>query len=146
MTTTEKDCNKKRSWFSRVLRYWLKPIYYFLNLYEPKGQPSLSRIMLLGGFIHALVTLSIITFKVFNSVPEGQFRPAVSVAYIFLSALVYSLIFGYRGYRTWLDSKGTGLADSLTAEVNKLPDVMKVEGDYAIRLMGAQKAPTYNEE
>ena len=139
---------KDRSWWSRFLRYWLDPIYYYLNLKAPpenldgisdsgfaKRKPSLSRIMLLGGFIHAISTMTYITIYMFGPLAIGQLRPAVSIAYLAFSALCYSLIFGYRGYRLWLEHKGGGLDTALNTEAANRAAVEKVEADFVAKML-----------
>lgn len=132
-----------KTYFRRFIGYFLDPLYHYLNLYQD-GAPSMSRVMLVGGFAHALVTLSYITFRMFEILPTENIRPKLSIAYLTFAALVYSLIFGYRGFHAWLNTKK--LNDQLIAEVNGLPEVLKVEGDTVVRLMGAQKAPTHEED
>ena len=135
----------KKSLWHRFLGYWLDPIFYYLNLYE-NGKPSLSRLMLVGGFVHAMITLSYIGIRMFNPTIAGQIRPAVSTGYLLFAGLAYSLIFGYRGFKLWLDSKGGGLDTAMNTEVSNRANVEKVEaGIIANRKIGAEHGVEFTE-
>lgn len=139
--------HEHRTLWSRFIRYWIGPIFYHLNLYD-KGKPSLTRMMLLGGFVHGLFTLTTVTIRELQTVPIGQVRPTIGATYLAFAALVYSLIFGYRGFHMWMDSKNIGrIADGVVEEETQKPAVIQAEAQLAqFYAQGGKKAPTHGED
>ena len=137
---------EKRTLWSKFIRYWTNPLLYTLNLYE-KGKPSLSRLMLLGGFIHGLATLTFVTVHELLPVPIGETRPEIRSVYLMFAALVYSIIFGYRGFHMWMGAKFTGdLGTTAIEEAKARPSEILAEAELVAKAaIGGIKAPTHSE-
>lgn len=133
-----------RSGLSKFLRYFLDPIFYYLNLYD-HGKPSLSRIMLLGAFIHGLCTLTFVTIHELSAVPQGEVHASIGTVYLLFAGLVYSITFGYRGFHMYVDSKFMQQAGGQLGQIEEARE-KEISAELQAHIdRGGVKAPTFYE-
>lgn len=135
---------ESRSGLSKLLRYFLDPVFYYLNLYD-HGKPSLSRIMLLGAFIHGLCTLTFVTVHELAPIQQGQAHASISTIYLLFAGLVYSITFGYRGFHMYVDSKFMQQAGGQLGQIEEAR-AQEISAELQAHIdRGGVKAPTYYE-
>lgn len=128
------DGPNRRGVWSRLLRYWLEPIYYWLDLRDRFGRPDHGKIFSTVAFLFGLVGLAI-----FSPVVMEMCRKAVPgcgmvlAAFLAMMALVFAMAFGLAGYRVWAKNKGGGTEEALTTAINAEIAARRAQGgDYEV--------------
>lgn len=103
---------EQRTWFTRLLRRVVDPLYYYLALNGGSGRPSQSKLLTLVGFGTTVYAAIILTQKV-AGVAGGSALEIAAVCMMW--PLIAALPHGLAGFRAWAESRGGGTADALTA-------------------------------
>lgn len=104
------DGPEQRTYFGRFCRYFLGPLYYWLDLLDDKRRPSHSKVTWTVAFGFGLGTLVFMIRAIFvdHDTPTNA-ELGIILAY---SALVFALAGGLNGYKSWLNAKGGGTVDA----------------------------------
>lgn len=101
-----------RTLWSQLCRYWLPPIYYFLDLNDRTGRPNHGKVLSTVAFFLGCVGIVAAGTGVLreDSIKGHASELAWILAY---SALVFSLPFGLSGFKVWASTKGGGTTEAL---------------------------------
>lgn len=99
-----------RTWFTRLLRLVLDPVYYYCGLNGATGKPSQSKLLTLVGFGATVYAAIILTQKVAGTAGGSALEIA---AVCMMWPLIAALPHGLAGFRAWAESRGGGTTDVL---------------------------------
>lgn len=138
---------EKRTWFGRLLRLFLEPIYYWLNLKGPDGRPSYSKVMGTISFVFGMGLLFRLWSHYFAEAETvGHAHPGMGELGFLLgfSSLVFGLPYGLKWLTTWSATQGMAAQATLhmasqheAARIDAQANLEKVRADIADRRRAA---------
>ena len=105
------DGPEQRTWWGRFWRYWLAPVFYWLDLLDGQRRPSHSKVTWTAAFAVGLVLLVFMVHVILAD--HDTPTPTELTLILSYSALVFSLAGGLDGFKTWAKTRGGGTVDAL---------------------------------
>ena len=127
---------ERRSWFGRLLRVFLEPVYFWLDLRGRDRRPSHTKIFGSVSFALGIGLLFRLWAHFFSEaeavLPSGIRAPHPAGELGFLLAfsfLVFALPYGLRGLNLWAMTRGGGTADVLRKAAEREPDRIRAQAE-----------------
>jgi hypothetical protein len=123
---------EKRTWFGRLLRFFLEPTYYWLDLKGADGRPSFMKVAGLTSFVLGAVLLVRLWAHYFHvaesteHTPPGQGELAFLLAFSFM---VFLLPYGLKGLQVWAATRGGGTVDVMKEAAIREPDRLRAQAE-----------------
>lgn len=129
--------SERRTWFGRLIRFILEPVYFWLDLRGPDGRPSHSKIfgtISFGLGIGLLFRLWTHFFSEAEAVlPTGGRAPHPAGELGFLLAfsfLVFVLPYSLRGLNLWAATRAGGATDVLRKAADREPERIRAQAEF----------------
>lgn len=109
------DGENRRGIWSRTLRYWLEPVYYWWDLRDYRGRPDHGKILSSVAFFFGLTGLAYFGPIVAQMCRTAQAGCATALGFFLAySVLVFAMAFGLAGFRAYVKYRGGGTAEGFT--------------------------------
>jgi hypothetical protein len=120
-TSDQDHIHVPRTLLSRILRYWLDPVYYYLDLLDNQRRPSHSKVTWTVVFIIAMIlwvflTTILVRHAIRHNLPLSGKELAFLLAY---AVAMISTAGGLDGWKSYLKSKGGGTVEAFQAAVSE---------------------------
>lgn len=114
---------EKRSAFGRFLRWFLEPVYYWVDLKGPDRRPSFTKLVGLLSFVYGLVLLFRLWGHYFHRADNGGHPGTGELGFLLaFSFLVFLLPYGIKGLSVWAATRGGGSLDLLKSVADREPE------------------------
>jgi hypothetical protein len=121
---------EKRSPFGRLLRFFLEPAYYWIDLKGADGRPSHMKVVGLGSFAFFLGLLFRLWAHFFTEAENGGPHSTGELAFLLsFSFLVALLPYGLKGLTVWAASRMAGAADVLAKAAEREPETLRARAE-----------------
>lgn len=122
---------EKRSWFGRLLRAYLEPIYYWLDLKGADARPSFVKVAGMTSFALGAVLLVRLWSHYFHEAENRGGHPGQGELGFLLafSFLVFLLPYGLKGLQVWAATRGGGTVDVMREAAIKEPERLRAQAE-----------------
>lgn len=127
--------SEKRTWFGRLLRTFLEPIYYWLDLksagHDGVARPSYIKVAGLTSFVLGSVLLVRLWSHYFYEAEVGHDHPGQGELAFLLafSFLVFLLPYGLKGLQVWAATRGGGTVDVMREAAIREPERLRAQAE-----------------
>ncbi len=102
---------EQRTLWGRLCRYWLDPVYYYLDLLDVKRRPSHSKVTWTVAFAFKIV-LDVWSWLAVFRLRWLDPTPTVLAFLLSSTTLTVAAAGGLDGFKAWLKTKGGGTVDA----------------------------------
>lgn len=128
---------EKRGYFGLFLRYFLEPLYYWLDLksigHDGIARPSYIKISGLTSFLLGSLLLVRLWLHYFHEAEAGKewAHPGQGELAFLLSFsfMVFLLPYGLKGLQVWADTRGGGTVDVMREAAIREPDRLRAQAE-----------------
>ncbi len=128
---------EKRSWFGRLLRFFLEPVYYWLDLksvgHDRVARPSYIKVAGLASFLLGCGLLVRLWGNYFQRIEAGKewIRPTTGELGFLLafSFLIFLLPHGLKGLQVWAQTRGGSTLDVLHEAATREPERLRAQAE-----------------
>jgi hypothetical protein len=126
------DGGEKRSGFGRFLRYFLEPMYYWLDLKGADGRPSFIKVFGLISFALGAALLVRLWARYFQEAAAGGVAHPGQGELAFLLAfsfMVFLLPYGLKGLQVWALTRSGGTIDVMREVAIREPEKLRAQAE-----------------
>jgi len=128
--------SEKRTWFGRLLRLFLEPIYYWLDLksvgHDHIARPSYLKVAGLTSFVLGSILLIRLWTHYFYEAEGGHGEHPGQGELAFLLAfsfMVFLLPYGLKGLQVWAQTRGGGTVDVMREATIREPERLRAQAE-----------------